>query len=134
MSETATGTMKWYVVHAYSQYENQVRKALKDRIKRAGLEEQFGDILVPTEAEARTALAEARRPNADFAEVARRRSTGPGSREGGDLGFFKRGDMIPEFATAAFAMQPGQISEAPVRTQFGWHVIKVEARRAVPPP
>ena len=49
MSETATGTMKWYVVHAYSQYENQVRKALKDRIERAGLEEQFGDILVPTE-------------------------------------------------------------------------------------
>ena len=41
--------MRWYVVHAYSQYENQVRKALKDRIKRAGLEEQFGDILVPTE-------------------------------------------------------------------------------------
>ncbi len=91
-------------------------------------------ILVPTEAEARTAMAEARAAGADFAEVARRRSTGPGSREGGDLGFFKRGDMIPEFATAAFAMQPGQISEAPVRTQFGWHVIKVEARRAVPPP
>jgi peptidyl-prolyl cis-trans isomerase C len=91
-------------------------------------------ILVPTEAEARTALAEARRAGADFAEVARRRSTGPGSREGGDLGFFKRADMIPEFATAAFAMQPGEISEAPVRTQFGWHVIKVEERRAVPPP
>jgi peptidyl-prolyl cis-trans isomerase C len=91
-------------------------------------------ILVPTEAEARTALAEARAAGADFAEVARRRSTGPGSREGGDLGFFKRGDMIPEFATAAFGMQPGQISESPVRTQFGWHVIKVEERRAVPPP
>ncbi|MBU8540746.1 peptidylprolyl isomerase [Roseomonas tokyonensis] len=91
-------------------------------------------ILVASEAEARTALAEARRAGADFAEVARRRSTGPGAREGGDLGFFKRGDMIPEFATAAFAMQPGQISEAPVRTQFGWHVIKVEERRAVPPP
>jgi peptidyl-prolyl cis-trans isomerase C len=91
-------------------------------------------ILVPTEAEARTALAEARRTGADFAEVARRRSTGPGSREGGDLGFFKRADMIPEFAESAFAMQPGQISENPVRTQFGWHVIKVEERRAVPPP
>ncbi len=91
-------------------------------------------ILVPTEAEARTALAEARRAGADFADVARRRSTGPGSREGGDLGFFKRGDMIPEFAEAAFAMQPGQISTNPVRTQFGWHVIKVEERRAVPPP
>lgn len=49
MTETVTGTMRWYVVHAYSQYEKQVQKALKDRIKRAGLEEQFGDILVPTE-------------------------------------------------------------------------------------
>lgn len=91
-------------------------------------------ILVPTEAEARTALAEARRSGADFAEVARRRSTGPGSREGGDLGFFKRGDMIPEFAEAAFALRPGEISQNPVRTQFGWHVIKVEERRAVAPP
>jgi peptidyl-prolyl cis-trans isomerase C len=88
-------------------------------------------ILVPTEAEARSALAEARRPGADFAEIARRRSSGPGSREGGDLGFFKRGDMIPEFAEAAFALQPGQISQNPVRTQFGWHVIKVEERRAM---
>lgn len=49
MTETVTGTMRWYVVHAYSQYEKQVQKALKDRIKRAGLEDQFGDILVPTE-------------------------------------------------------------------------------------
>jgi len=90
-------------------------------------------ILVPTEAEAQAALAEARRPGADFAEVARRRSTGPGSREGGDLGYFKREDMIPEFAEAAFALAAGQISAAPVRTQFGWHVIRVEDRRAVPP-
>jgi peptidyl-prolyl cis-trans isomerase C len=91
-------------------------------------------ILVPTEAEARRALEEARRPGADFAEVVRRHSTGPGSREGGDLGFFKREDMIPEFAEAAFALRPGEISAAPVRTQFGWHVIRVEERRAVAPP
>jgi peptidyl-prolyl cis-trans isomerase C len=91
-------------------------------------------ILVPTEQEARTALAEARRTGADFSEVARRRSTGPGAREGGDLGFFKRGDMIPEFEEAAFALQPGQISQNPVRTQFGWHVIKVEERRSAPAP
>jgi peptidyl-prolyl cis-trans isomerase C len=91
-------------------------------------------ILVPTEAEARRALEEARRPGADFAEVARRHSTGPGAREGGDLGFFKRDDMIPEFAEAAFALQAGQISAAPVRTQFGWHVIRVEERRPVAPP
>ncbi|HZF74351.1 MAG TPA: peptidylprolyl isomerase [Acetobacteraceae bacterium] len=91
-------------------------------------------ILVPTEAEARAALEEVRRPGADFAEVARRRSTGPGSREGGELGWFKRGDMIPEFAEAAFGLRPNEVVQAPVRTQFGWHVIKVEDRRATPAP
>ena len=91
-------------------------------------------ILVPTESEARAALAEIR-GGADFTAVAQRRSTGPGSREGGDLGFFRRGDMVPEFAEAAFALQAGQISENPVRSPFGWHVIKVEERRrAAPPP
>jgi peptidyl-prolyl cis-trans isomerase C len=89
-------------------------------------------ILLASEQEARTALAEVRRPGADFAEVARRRSTDPGARNGGDLGFFKRGDMIPEFEQAAFALSPGEISAAPVRTQFGWHVIRLEERRAVP--
>jgi peptidyl-prolyl cis-trans isomerase C len=89
-------------------------------------------ILLATEAEARSALAEVRRPGADFAEVARRRSTDPGARNGGDLGFFKRGDMIAEFEQAAFALRPGEISPQPVRTQFGWHVIRLEERRAVP--
>lgn len=90
-------------------------------------------ILVPTESEAREALAEVR-GGADFAAVAQRRSTGPGAREGGDLGFFRRGDMVPEFAEAAFALQAGQVSETPVRSPFGWHVIKVEERRAAAPP
>jgi peptidyl-prolyl cis-trans isomerase C len=89
-------------------------------------------ILLASEQEARTALAEVRRPGADFAEIARRRSTDPGARNGGDLGFFKRGDMIPEFEQAAFALRPGEISQNPVRTQFGWHVIRLEERRAVP--
>mgnify|MGYP001043110328 CR=1 FL=1 len=119
---------------------NITEEALRERYQRdvAGRppeeEVRARHILLPTEAEARAALAEARRPGADFAEVARRRSTGPGAQEGGDLGFFKRGDMVPEFAEAAFALQAGQISEAPVRTAFGWHVIKVEERRAAPPP
>ena len=91
-------------------------------------------ILVASEADARAVIAEIRRPGADFAEVARRRSTDPGARNGGDLGFFKRGDMIPEFEQAAFAMRAGEISAAPVRTQFGWHVIRLEERRAVAPP
>lgn len=91
-------------------------------------------ILVPTESEARAALAEIR-GGADFTAVAQRRSSGPGAREGGDLGFFRRGDMVPEFANAAFALQAGQVSENPVRSPFGWHVIKVEERRqaAAPP-
>ncbi|WP_368416077.1 peptidylprolyl isomerase [Falsiroseomonas sp.] len=89
-------------------------------------------ILLASEQEARTALAELRRPGADFAEIARRRSTDPGARNGGDLGFFKRGDMIPEFEQAAFALRPGEITQNPIRTQFGWHVIRLEERRAVP--
>ncbi|MES2710934.1 MAG: peptidyl-prolyl cis-trans isomerase [Pseudomonadota bacterium] len=90
-------------------------------------------ILVPTEAEAREALREIQ-GGADFAAVASRRSSGPGAREGGDLGFFKRGDLVPAFAEAAFALQPGQVSAAPVQTNFGWHVIRVEERRRAPPP
>ncbi|MBY0337605.1 MAG: peptidylprolyl isomerase, partial [Acetobacteraceae bacterium] len=85
-------------------------------------------ILVPNEADARAALQEIQR-GASFEEVARRRSTDPAARQGGDLGFFKRGDMVPEFAAAAFALQPGQVSPNPVRTQFGWHLIRVEERR-----
>ncbi|UPY37576.1 peptidylprolyl isomerase [Sediminicoccus sp. KRV36] len=86
-------------------------------------------ILVPNEADARAILVEIQR-GGNFEEVARRRSTDPAARNGGDLGFFRRGDMVPEFATAAFALQPGQVSPAPVRTQFGWHVIKLEERRS----
>lgn len=102
--------------------------------RRAEEEVRARHILLPTEAAARTALEELRR-GADFATVARARSTDPGSREGGDLGFFKRGDMVAEFAEAAFALAPGQVSAAPVRTQFGWHVIRLEERRhaAAPP-
>lgn len=86
-------------------------------------------ILVPNEADARAILTEIQR-GGNFEEVARRRSTDPAARNGGDLGFFRRGDMVPEFATAAFALRPGQVAPAPVRTQFGWHVIKVEERRS----
>lgn len=91
-------------------------------------------ILTATEAEARTALAEVRKPGADFAAVAKQRSTGPGTQQGGDLGFFKKSDMVPEFAEAAFALKPGEISREPVKSPFGWHVIKVEGRRAAPQP
>ncbi len=65
----------------------------------------------------------------DFAALAKEYSKDPGSDHSGDLGFFKRDEMVPEFAAAAFAMKPGQISDTPVHTQFGWHVIQVLERR-----
>ena len=64
----------------------------------------------------------------DFAELARQHSEGPSSVTGGDLGWFGRGDMVPEFETAAFATAKGDVSE-PVKTQFGWHVVFVEDRK-----
>ncbi len=70
----------------------------------------------------------------DFAKVAKELSKDPGSgAEGGDLGFFTQDRMVPEFAATAFALKPGDLS-APVKTQFGWHVIKLEERRQRPLP
>jgi peptidyl-prolyl cis-trans isomerase C len=83
-------------------------------------------ILVPTEDEAKMALKRVR-DGEDFAKVATEVSKDPGS-QGGDLGWFTKDQMVPEFADAAFGMTPGQISE-PVKSQFGWHVIKVEDKR-----
>jgi peptidyl-prolyl cis-trans isomerase C len=90
-------------------------------------------ILVPTEAEAKEIIAQLKK-GGDFAALAKQHSKDPGAAQGGDLGFFKKGDMVPEFADAAFALQPGQVTQEPVHTQFGWHVIKVEERKRDQPP
>jgi peptidyl-prolyl cis-trans isomerase C len=106
----------------------------QENSRRQGEEEvRARHILLRTETEAKAALA-AVKGGEDFAAAARRLSTDPGSRDGGDLGFFKRGDMVPEFAEAAFAMKPGEVSAAPVKSAFGWHVIKLEERRTAPVP
>jgi len=70
---------------------------------------------------------------ADFEEMAREKSTGPSGPNGGDLGFFSRGQMVSEFEDAVFALETGEVSE-PVQTQFGWHIIKLEERRESEPP
>jgi peptidyl-prolyl cis-trans isomerase C len=88
-------------------------------------------ILVATEAEAKE-VAERLKKGEDFATVAKEKSKDTGA-EGGDLGFFARGQMLKPFEEAAFALDVGQISE-PVQTQFGWHIIKVEAKRDQPLP
>src|SRR5215831_2538103 len=90
-------------------------------------------ILVKSEAEANSVIAELDK-GADFGELAKKHSTDPGSSSGGDLGYFGRDDMVKEFADAAFALTPGQYTKAPVKTQFGWHVIKVEDHRVGTPP
>lgn len=91
-------------------------------------------ILVRTEAEARAVIAELGR-GADFGEVAKRRSTDPSAQQNaGDLGFFKRVDMVKEFADAAFALSAGQTTPNPVRTSFGFHVIRVEEKRTAGAP
>ena len=84
-------------------------------------------ILVPTEDEAKKAL-ERVKGGEDFAKVATEISKDPGSK-GGDLGWFTKDRMVPEFAEAAFRLEkPGQLSD-PVKSQFGWHVIKLEDKR-----
>lgn len=91
-------------------------------------------ILVATEEEADAVKAELE-GGADFAELARERSVDPSAQQnGGDLGFFSRGMMVGPFEDAAFALtEPGQISE-PVQSDFGWHVIQLQAERESAPP
>ena len=86
-------------------------------------------ILVGSEQEAKDIIDQLKK-GADFATLAKDKTTDPsGKSNGGDLGYFSKQDMVPEFADAAFAMKPGEISQTPVKTQFGWHVIKVEDKR-----
>jgi len=88
-------------------------------------------ILVKEEAEAKAIIKELD-GGADFMELAKAKSVGPSGPQGGDLGFFKAGQMVPAFEEAAFAMDPGTYSKAPVQSRFGWHIIKVEARNDFP--
>jgi len=84
-------------------------------------------ILLKTEKEAREVIKQLEK-GADFADLANKLSENKGL-EGGDLGYFTRELMVPEFSEAAFRMKEGEISKTPVKTQFGWHVIKAGPRR-----
>jgi peptidyl-prolyl cis-trans isomerase C len=90
-------------------------------------------ILVKTEDEAKEVIKELD-AGKDFAELAKEKSTDPNKSDGGDLGYFARGRMVKEFEDAAFTMPVGTYSKTPVKTDFGYHVIKVEDKRDAPPP
>lgn len=90
-------------------------------------------ILVKTRDEAMEIIAEAQKGK-DFADLARSRSIGPSKAQGGDLGFFTREQMVPEFSAVAFSLRKGEIARAPVQTRYGWHVIKVEDIQEGGPP
>lgn len=89
-------------------------------------------ILVETKEAAEKIIAELK-SGASFEELAKQ-SKDPSGENGGDLGFFGPGQMVPPFEAAAFALEPGQITEQPVQSEFGWHVIKVEEKRMSAPP
>ncbi|NLS06591.1 peptidylprolyl isomerase [Rhizobium sp. P32RR-XVIII] len=90
-------------------------------------------ILVKTEDEAKEVIKQLD-SGKDFAELAKEKSTDPNKADGGDLGYFTKGRMVKEFEDAAFALDKGTYSKTPVKTDFGYHVIKVEDKRDAPPP
>jgi peptidyl-prolyl cis-trans isomerase C len=106
-----------------------MKKVYEDASKQISGEQEVHarHILVETEDEAK-AVAEELKKGADFAELAKKKSKDPGASDGGDLGFFTKDQMVPEFSVVAFALEPGKISD-PVKSQFGWHIIKVEEKR-----
>jgi peptidyl-prolyl cis-trans isomerase C len=106
-----------------------MKKVYEDAAKQITGEQEVHarHILVETEDEAK-AVAEELKKGADFAELAKKKSKDPGASDGGDLGFFTKDQMVPEFSNVAFALEPGKISD-PVKSQFGWHIIKVEEKR-----
>jgi len=114
--------------------EEAEHKVYDEAVKQMPTEEEVHarHILVPTEDEAKAVLADLKK-GADFAAVAKEKSKDPAAAEGGDLGYFTKDQMVPEFSAVAFKLGKGELSD-PVKTQFGWHIIKVEDKRAKPTP
>jgi peptidyl-prolyl cis-trans isomerase C len=114
--------------------DDALHQTYDDAVRSSGGQEEVRarHILVEKEDEARAILDELK-GGSDFAALAKEKSKDPGAADGGDLGYFTKDQMVPEFAEVAFKMYPGQLSN-PVKTQFGWHIIKVEDKRTKQPP
>lgn len=125
-------------------FSQEIEETLTEERLRARYDERMRDmqpqeeirarhILVESEEEAEEVIQELSE-GAEFAELAKTRSTGPSGPTGGDLGFFTKEQMVPEFAEAAFALDVGAYTREPVQTTYGWHVILLEERRQQEPP
>ena len=107
-----------------------IKEAYDERVANlASKEFNARHILVKTEDEAKAVIKEASADGADFAAIAKEKSTGPSGSNGGSLGWFKAATMVPAFSNAVKTMEKGDISKEPVKTQFGFHVIKLEDSR-----
>src|SRR6266481_2851184 len=109
--------------------DDAMKKVYEDASKQITGEQEVHarHILVESEDEAKAVKAELDK-GGDFAELAKKKSKDPGASDGGDLGFFTKDQMVPEFSAVAFTLEPGKISD-PVKSQFGWHLIKAEEKR-----
>lgn len=114
--------------------EKDLKKEYDKRIAGAKLSEyKARHILLKTEEEAKTVIAELD-SGSKFAELAKKKSTGPSAKEGGDLGWFNPSQMVPPFSQAVAQLKKGAYTKKPVKTQFGYHVIKLEDTRKRTPP
>ena len=112
----------------------EILEAYEQQVTRAPtLEYKASHILVETQSQAIELISELE-GGADFAELAKEKSTGPSGPGGGDLGWFSPNQMVKPFSDAVAAMENGAFSKTPVQTQFGWHVIlRVDSRESTPP-
>ncbi|MGW8228158.1 MAG: peptidyl-prolyl cis-trans isomerase [Gammaproteobacteria bacterium] len=114
--------------------DDMLKKEYDEKIAKADISEyKARHILLKTEDDAKAVIKELDN-GAVFSDVAKAKSTGPTGPDGGDLGWFKAGQMVPSFAQALTQMQKGTYSKQPVQTQFGWHVILLEDTRKATPP
>jgi peptidyl-prolyl cis-trans isomerase C len=113
-------------VKGFKNSDDEIKAEYDKTVKKLAAKEfSARHILLKKEDEAKAVLKEIA-DGADFAKVAKEKSTGPSASNGGSLGWFKAQTMVPAFATAVKAMKKGEVSKNAVKTQFGWHVIKLE--------
>lgn len=112
----------------------ELKNEYETKIKKANVKEyKASHILLKTEKEAKDVIKELNN-GAVFSDVAKAKSTGPSGKNGGDLGWFNPSQMVPAFSQAVAKMKKGAITKEPVKTQFGWHVIKLADSRKLEPP